>query len=149
MHINSLSGKVSRKKWGFTMSDKTLRHLVASVIVLLLVFQIGSLIASLFGMIWGVLSGIAVVAAVLFFSAHLAGTGREKSFWFILPMLLFAIVAMILVGWNVMTEEVSGFERLARLAPFIVGFAAPVVLLLVVYHQLRKRTSGDDRNSPP
>jgi hypothetical protein len=132
------------------MSDKTLRHLVASVIVLLLVFQIGSLISSLFGMIWGVLSGIAVVAAVLFFSAHQAKTGREKSFWFILPILLLTVVAMILVGWNVMTEEeVSGFERLARLAPFIVGFAAPVVLLLVVYHQLRKRTSGDDRTSPP
>lgn len=132
------------------MSDKTLRHLVASVIVLLVVFQIGSLISSLFGMIWGVLSGIAVVAAVLFFSAHLAKTGREKSFWFILPILLLTVVAMILVGWNVMTEEeVSGFDRLARLMPFIVGFGAPVVLLLVVYHELRKRTSGDDRNSPP
>jgi glucan phosphoethanolaminetransferase (alkaline phosphatase superfamily) len=131
------------------MSDKTLKHLVASVIVLLLVFQIGSLISSLFGMIWGVLSGIAVVAAVMFFSAHLAKTGREKSFWFILPILLFTVVAMILIGWNVMAEEVSGFERLARLMPFIVGFGAPVVLLLVVYHELRKRTSDDDRTTPP
>lgn len=131
------------------MSDKTLRHLVASVIVLLLVFQIGSLISSLFGMIWGVLSAIAVVAVILFFSAHLARTGREKSFWFILPILLFTVVAIILIGWHVMAEEVSGFERLARLTPFIVGFGAPVVLLLVVYHELRKRTSDDDRNSPP
>jgi glucan phosphoethanolaminetransferase (alkaline phosphatase superfamily) len=131
------------------MSDKTLRHLVASVIVLLLVFQIGSLISSLFGMIWGVLAGITVVAAVLFLSAHLARTGREKSSWFILSIVLFTVVAIILVGWNVMTEEVSGFELLARFTPFIVGFGAPVVLLLVVYHELRKRTSGDDRTGPP
>ncbi len=131
------------------MSDKSLRNLVASVIVLLLVFQIGSLISSLFGMIWGILSAITVVAAVLFSSAHLTRTGREKSFWFTFPILLFTVVAIILIGWHVMTGEVSGFERLARLTPFIVGFCAPVVLLLVIYHELRKRTSTDDRSSAP
>ncbi len=38
-----------------------------------------------------------------------------------------------------MTEEVSWFERVVRLTPFIIGFGAPIVLLLVVYHELRKR----------
>ncbi|ARO88809.1 hypothetical protein EBAPG3_014095 [Nitrosospira lacus] len=124
------------------MPDKTLRYLIVSVIVLLLIFQIGTLISDLFGMVWGALSAFAVVA-VLFLSAYLTKTRRESSFWFFLPILLFTVVSIVLMGWNVMTEDVSWFERVVRLTPFIIGFGAPIVLLLVVYHELRKRTLDD------
>lgn len=125
------------------MPDKTLRYLIVSVIVLLLIFQIGTLISDLFGMVWGVLSAIAVVG-VLYFSAHLTKTRRVNNFWFFLPILLFTTVSIILMGRNVMIEDISWFERVVRLTPFIVGFGAPIVLLLVVYHELRKRTLDDE-----
>ena len=124
------------------MSDKTLRYLIISVIVLLLIFQIGTLISDLFGMLWGALSAIAVLV-VLFFSGHLTRTRQENSFWFFLLIFLFIVVSIILMGWNVMTADVSWFERVVRLTPFIIGFSAPIVLLLIVYHELRKRALKD------
>ena len=53
------------------MSDKTLKYIIASVIAMLLVYQIGTLISGFFGMAWGVVSAV-VVIAVSFFSARLA-----------------------------------------------------------------------------
>ncbi len=120
------------------MSDKTLRYLIASVIVMLLVFQIGSLIASAFGMAWGAVSAL-VVAAVSFFSARLARAGGRNSVWFLLPTLLFTLIPVAYTIWQAFTAEVSGFERLASLSPFLVGFAGPVLVLLMVYLELRKR----------
>lgn len=121
------------------MSDNILRYLVASVIVMLLVFQIGTLIASTFGMAWGAVSAV-VVAAVSFFSARLARAGGKNSVWFLLPTILFTIIPLAYMIWHAWTAEVSGFERLAGLAPFLIGFAGPVLVLLLVYLELRKRT---------
>jgi hypothetical protein len=121
------------------MSDKTLRYMIASVIVMLLVFQIGTLIASAFGMAWGAVSAV-VVAAVSFFSARLARAGGKNSVWFLLPTILFTIIPLAYMIWHAWTAEVSGFERLAGLAPFLIGFAGPVLVLLLVYLELRKRT---------
>lgn len=121
------------------MSDKTLRYLVASVIVMLLVFQIGTLIASAFGMAWGAVSAV-IVAAVSYFSARLARAGGRGSAWFLLPTILFTIIPLAYMIWHAWTAEVSGFERLAGFAPFLVGFAGPVLVLLLVYLELRKRT---------
>lgn len=121
------------------MSDKTLRYIIASAIALLLVYQIGTLIYGLFGMVWGALSAV-VVTAVSFFSARLAKSGGKNSFWFLLPTLLFTVLPVAYIAWKAITEDVSWFGRMARLAPFVVGFGAPVVLLLVVYYVLRKRT---------
>lgn len=121
------------------MSDRTLRYLIASVIMMLLVFQIGTLIASAFGMAWGAVSAV-VVAAVSFFSARLARAGGRGSVWFLLPTILFTIIPLAYLIWQAWTAEVSGFERLAGFAPFLVGFAGPVLVLLLVYLELRKRT---------
>ncbi len=121
------------------MSDKTLRYIIASAIALLLVYQIGTLIYGLFGMAWGALSAV-VVTAVSFFSARLAKAGGKNSFWFLLPTLLFTVLPVAYMVWKAITEDVSWFGLVARLAPFVVGFGAPVVLLLIVYYVLRKRT---------
>ena len=124
------------------MSDKTLRYIIATVIALLLVYQIGTLIAGIFGTAWGAVSSV-VVAAVSFFSARLARAGGTSSLWFLLPTLLFTIVPIGLKAWSAMMVETSWFDRLSGLAPFILGFGAPIILLLVVYYELRRRTRND------
>ena len=42
------------------MSDSVLRYLVAAVIAMLLIFQIGSFISDIYGMTWGVVSAVVV-----------------------------------------------------------------------------------------
>ena len=121
------------------MSDKTLRDIIASVIALLLISQIGTLIAGLFGIIWAVLSAVAVIA-VWFFWVRLTKIGGENSFWFFLLTILFTVFPIVFVFMNIMREDINEFDRMVRLAPFIIGFGAPLVLLLIVYYELRKRT---------
>lgn len=121
------------------MTDKSLRQLVALTIALLLIYQVGGLISGLFGMVWGGLSAL-VVAAVSFFSVRLAKAGGKSSLWFLLPTVLFTLVPLAITVWNTVTAEMSGFERAAALLPFMIGFLLPVMLLLAVYYELRKRT---------
>jgi hypothetical protein len=121
------------------MSDKTLRYIIALAIAMLLIFQIGSLIAGIFGMAWGAVSAV-VVAAVSFFSARLAKAGGQGSLWFLLPALVFTVIPISVMIWRGITEDASLLDRLIMLTPFIVGFGAPIVLLLLVYYELRKRS---------
>jgi hypothetical protein len=92
------------------MSDKTLRFIIAAVIAMLLVYQIGILISSVFGMAWGAISS-AVVAAVTFFSARLARAGGKSSLWFLLPTLLFTVVPVAMNIWNAVTGNASWLNR--------------------------------------
>jgi hypothetical protein len=121
------------------MSDKTLRFIIAAVIAMLLVYQIGIIISSVFGIAWGVISS-AVVAAVTFFSARLARAGGKSSLWFLLPTLLFTVVPIAMNIWNAVTGTTSWLNRLSGLIPFILSFGAPIILLLLVYYELRRRT---------
>lgn len=124
------------------MSDMALRRIVALVIALLLVYQMGALITGLFGMAWGLVSGL-VVAGVTFFAARLAKAGGKGSVWFLLPTLLFTVVPLVIAIWGAFAQDVSWMDRATALVPFVMSFAAPVLLLLVVYHTLRVRTRGD------
>jgi len=121
------------------MSDNTLKYFVAAAIALLLIFQIGTLIAGIFGSTWGIVSAV-VVAVVAFFSAKLARAAGKSSLWFLLPILIFTFTPIVLKIWRGFTENVTWFDRLVSLTPFIVGFAAPILLLLLVYYELRKRS---------
>jgi hypothetical protein len=122
------------------MSDKTLRNVIAAVIAMLLIFQIGTLISGLLGMAWGAVSAV-VIVAVSFFSARLARAGGKSSFWFLVPTLLFTAIPIVMTIWKAMSESTTWFDRAVVLAPFFMGFGAPIVLLLVVYYELRRRTS--------
>jgi len=124
------------------MSDNLLRHLIALAIALLLVFQIGTLITGIFGVAWGTVSAI-VVASVAFFSARLAKAAGKSSLWFLLPILIFTFTPIVIKVWRGITENVTWFDRLVMLTPFIVGFGAPIILLLLVYYELRKRNLDD------
>lgn len=124
------------------VSDTTLRRIIALVIALLLVYQMGALITGLFGMVWGVVSALAV-ACVTFFATRLAKAGGKGSVWFLLPTLLFTVVPLAITVWGTFAQDVSWMERAAALVPFVLGFAAPVLLLLLVYYELRVRTRSD------
>ena len=124
------------------MSDTTLRRIVALVIAMLLVYQMGAIITGLFGMAWGVVSAL-VVAGVTFFATRLAKAGGKSSIWFLLPTLLFTVVPLIITIWSTFTQDTTWMERIVSLVPFVLGFAGPVLLLLVVYYGLRKRARGD------
>ena len=121
------------------MSDKTLKHLVASAILLLLIYQIAAMVTSLFGMVWGVLCGVAVTA-VSFLTSRLAKAGVKGSLWYLLPTLLFTVLPIAFTAWKVLEHATGWFDRLKRLTPCIVGFVLPIVLLAIVYCELRKRT---------
>jgi len=124
------------------MSDKMLRYFVASAIAMLLIFQIGTLISGIFGMAWGTVTAV-VVAAVSFISARPAKAGGKSSLWFVLPTIIFTVIPIALMIWRGFTENLGWFDRLVMLAPFIVGFGAPILLLLLVYYELRKRSIDD------
>jgi hypothetical protein len=121
------------------MTDKALRQIVVVVIAMLLVFQIGTLIAGLMGIVWGFISAV-IVAVVSFFSARLAKAGGRSSAWFLLPTLLFTLLPFVGMIGITLTKENFWLDRAIIFMPFMVGFAGPVLLLLVVFNELRKRT---------
>jgi hypothetical protein len=83
-----------------SLSDTSLRRIVALAIALLLVHQIGVLIASLWGVAWGALSAL-VVAGVTFLSVRLAKSGGRSSAWFLLPTLLFTVLPLLILIWEI------------------------------------------------
>ena len=128
------------------MSDNALRYFVAAAIAMLLVFQIGTLISGIFGAVWGTVSAI-VVAVVAFLAARVARAAGKSSMWFLLPILAFTFIPIVLMIWRGFTENTNWFDRMVMLTPFVVGFGAPIILLLLVYHELRKRSVGSDTSS--
>jgi len=128
------------------MSDNALRYFVAAAIAMLLVFQIGTLISGIFGAVWGTVSAI-VVAVVAFLAARVARAAGKSSMWFLLPILAFTFIPIVLMIWRGFTENTSWFDRMVMLTPFVVGFGAPIILLLLVYHELRKRSVDSNTSS--
>ncbi len=120
------------------MSDAWIRRLVAAAIALLVVHEVGSWTYAAFGAAAGVLSGL-LVAAVSFFSARMAQVGAGNTAWFLVPTLLFTALPLAARVWSFLTVERGAWERALDLAPFAIGFAAPVGLLLAAYLSLRRR----------
>lgn len=120
------------------MNDAWIRRLVAAAIALLVIHEVGSWVYAAFGAAAGLLSAL-LVAAVSFFSARMAQVGAGNTAWFLLPTLLFTALPIAAKVWTFMTTTSSAWDRALDLAPFVVGFAAPVALLLWVYASLRRR----------
>lgn len=120
------------------LGDAWLRRLVVTAIALLVIYQVGTWIHAAFGVAAGVLSAV-LVAAVSFFSARMAGLGGGNTAWFLVPTLLFTVVPLAAKLWTFHRTEAPWWERAMDLAPFLAGFAVPVLLLSVVYAELRNR----------
>jgi di/tricarboxylate transporter len=125
------------------MSDRTLRYLTATVIAMLFIHQVGGMVVHVFGTLWGVISAIAV-AAVSVVVVRMASPGARYSMVLLLLVMAFFAVPLVVTVWGTLTEEATWIDRLIRLTPFILGFAAPIVLLLLVYLELRKRNTGSE-----
>ncbi len=120
------------------MNDAWIRRLVAAAIALLVIHQVGTWVHAAFGAAAGVVSAVAV-AAVSFFSARMAQVGAGNTAWFLVPTLLFTALPLAAKAWNFLTLAGGAWDALLDLVPFVVGFAAPVLLLLWVYLALRRR----------
>ncbi len=120
------------------MSDAWIRRLVAAAIALLVIHEVGSWVYAAFGAAAGLLSAL-LVATVSFFSARMAQVGAGNTAWFLLPTLLFTALPIAARVWSLLTVQRSAWDAALDLAPFLVGFAAPVLLLLWAYTALRRR----------
>lgn len=83
------------------------------------------------------MTAAALVVAVSIFSGRMAGKGNDA--WFVVPTVAFTAVPMAARLWTVFTVEQSLWMRALDIGPFLIGFAAPVLLLLAVYLALSAR----------
>lgn len=120
------------------MSDAWLKRLVVAAAALLVIYQVGTWMHAVFGPLAGILSATAV-AAVSFFSARMA-RGASSPAWFLVPTLLFTVIPLAAKLWTLHATDASWWGRAVLLVPFFAGFAVPVLLLLIVYVELRKRS---------
>ena len=117
--------------------------MIITTIALLLIYQVGAGIADFFGGFWGGLAAL-VVAAVSFTCVRLAGKSAGNIAWFLAPSLLFVIVPLVARVWSALADDQATLlDHVIAITPFLVGFVIPVVLLLLVYIELRRRTLVD------
>jgi hypothetical protein len=112
-----------------------LRGIVMLAIILLVLHAVGAWSYSILG-VTAAIASAALVAAVSVFSARMAGFGRGNNAWFVVPTLLFTALPLAARLWTLTRTEESWWMRTAEFAPFLIGFAAPVLLLLVAHLQL-------------
>jgi hypothetical protein len=120
------------------LSDAWLRRLVMLAIILLVLHAVGAWSYSVLG------SGAAVAAALLVgtvsvFSARMAGSGNRA--WFVVPTLVFTALPLAGRLWTLAHSEQSWWSCTMELAPFLIGFAAPVLLLLGAHLELASRAA--------
>ena len=111
------------------LSDAWIRRAVMLAIALLVVHALGDWLHSAFGTVVAVASALLVGAVLLFVS-------RSASL-----VVLALIGAWLLLArwWSLMPHPESDWARVAEFAPFVIGFAAPVLLLMAAYGELRLR----------
>jgi hypothetical protein len=119
------------------------RKLVLTAIICLLLYQVGTWITIVAGAVWGAGSAV-VVALVSYICAKLAKRGATSTVWFLIPTLLFTIIPLLAKGWSLFTSQTGIVDMLVDLTPLLVGFVIPVVLLSMVYLDLRKKTLLSD-----
>jgi len=92
-------------------------------------------IAGSWGAVPGVLAALVVVVVSVFF-AHKARADAGRAAWFLVPVLLFAVIPTGVRLWGFFASERPLWTTLWESLPFVVGFLIPVGTLLVVYSSL-------------
>lgn len=122
------------------MQLATLRRMVAAAIMLLLIYQVGTWITAFFGGFWGGVAAV-VVLAVSLVCVRLAGFGAGNIAWVVVPTVLFLLVPLAIRLWSALADkQATWIDRVIAITPLLVGFVIPVLLLLVVYAGLRRKT---------
>ena len=117
------------------MSERALKNLIMVVVVILVLHQFVGWAADLGGALVGVLAAL-FVAAVSFFCAFKARAGTGNPTWFLVPVLLFAVIPTGVKLVELFANEKELWVRLWGSLPFVVGFLIPVGTLLLVYWSL-------------
>ncbi|MFN2644010.1 MAG: hypothetical protein ABR570_03390, partial [Burkholderiales bacterium] len=63
----------------------------------------------------------------------MAGLPQGNHAWFVVPTLLFTVLPLAARMWMLLSVEEDPWTRTIEFAPFVIGFAAPVLLLLTAY----------------
>jgi len=114
------------------MSAAWLRRIVVLAIVLLVLHAVGTWAYAIFGAAGAILSAL-LVAVISVFSARVAGSGHRNNAWFVVPTLIFTALPLTARLWTLVHIDQDWWTRSVQLAPFLAGFAAPVLLLMIVY----------------
>lgn len=109
-------------------------------IVLLILHAVGTWTYAALGVAAAIVSA-ALVGAVSIFSARMAGLGQGNNAWFVVPAVVFTALPLAARLWTLVTVEQSWWTRTVEFAPFLIGFAAPVLLLLMAYLELGRRSA--------
>ena len=117
------------------MSDRALKNLVMIVMVILVLNQFVGWVAGSWGAVPGVIAAL-VVVVVSFFCARKARADAGNRAWFVVPVLLFAIIPTGVKLWVLLANERSASAKLWDSLPFVVGFVVPICTLLLVYWSL-------------
>lgn len=109
-------------------------------IVLLVLHAVGTWTYAALGPAAAILSAV-MVGGVSIFSARMIGSGRGSHAWFVVPTAIFTAFPLAARLWAALAVEQSWWARTLELAPFVIGFAAPVLLLLFAYAALGRRAA--------
>lgn len=120
------------------MNDNWVRRVIMLAIVLLVLHGVGTWTYSALGVAAAIVAAV-LVGAVSLFSARMAGLGQGNNAWFVVPTVVFVVLPLAARLWTLLTVEQSWWTRTVEFAPFLIGFAAPVLLLLLAYLELGRR----------
>jgi cytochrome c-type biogenesis protein CcmH/NrfG len=115
--------------------------------VLLILHAVGTWTYAALGVAAAIVSA-ALVGAVSIFSARMAGLGQGNNAWFVVPAVVFTALPLAARLWTLVTVEQSWWTRTVEFAPFLTGFAAPVLLLLMAYLELGRRARHSVHDHP-
>lgn len=107
--------------------------------VLLVLHAVGAWAHSALGLAAAIAAAV-MVGAVSVFSARMAGKGNNA--WFVVPTVVFTAVPLGAGLWKLFAAEESRWASAVEFAPFLIGFAAPVILLLIAYLELGRKIAG-------
>jgi protein-S-isoprenylcysteine O-methyltransferase Ste14 len=107
-------------------------------IVLLVLHAVGTWTYAALGPAAAIVAAV-LVGAVAIFSARMAGLGQGNNAWFVVPTVVFVALPLAARLWTLLALEQSWWTRTVEFAPFLVGFGAPVLLLLLAYLGLGAR----------
>ncbi len=126
------------------MNDLWLRRLIVAAVLLLVGSQFMEWIGGFANEAVGI-GGSLLVVAVTAVAARMARVGVGNVLWFLLPTFLFVVVPVAAQTWSFLTDDRGLWARLWDLLPFLLGFAFPILLLLGVYAELRRRDVDETR----